>query len=1072
MRKIKLFLLMAVTAMATGFAAYAQNITVTGVVTDGAGDPIPAAAVIVDGSKQGTSADIDGKYSISVPSNATLVFSSIGFVEQKIAVNGRRTINVVLAEDTTMLDETIVVAFGTSTKESFTGSAKVVKSEELAKAQVSAVTSALAGQVAGVQLGQASGAPGSAPTIRIRGFSSLNAGKDPLYIVDGVPYDGAIGRINPADVESMTVLKDAASNALYGARGANGVIIITTKRSKSHDAVVTVDIKQGVNVKALKEYDYITSVPGYYEAHALALNNYYRHDKGMSAQAANVAVNSVITGHQNAGGVGYQVYTVPAGEYFIGLNGKVNPKATLGRQVTDPTTGEQYWVTPDNWSDTAYRTGNRREYNVSVAAGSNRTNFYASVGYLKNEGITANSDQSRFSGRLKADYQAKSWLKVYGNLAYTRYDSNSLGNNGTSNSTANIWAFTSQVAPIYPLWVRTADKKVKLDQWGFEMMDYGDGMNGGLSRPFMTNANPLFANRVNTRHTEGNAINAYGAADITFLKYFKFTFNASENIDEYRYTSVQNPYYGQFASSKGSVSKQHARSAAFNTQQILNYNQSFGELNVGVMLGHEYYNLKSYSLSASKQNMYSQDNKELDGAVKDNSAAGSSMGEYNVEGYFTRAQADYQSKYFASASFRRDASSHFAVPRRWGNFWSVGGAWIINKEDWFDAPWVDMLKLKASYGSQGNDDIGSYQYTDTYTIAPSAGEVSVAFQQKGNPNITWETNTNFNAGFEFTLFKGVLDGSFEFFNRNTTDMLFWFTTAPSVGYTGYYDNVGDMYNRGLEFALTGNIINTKDMQLSVNFNATHLRNKITRIADDLKTLSVDGISGYNSGGYYIGEGVPIYSQYIKRYAGVDKSTGKSLWYKNVKDAEGNVTGQETTDNWSNADYHIGPSSIPDLYGGFGINYGFKGFDFSVNFSYQIGGKIFDNGYQSLMGCPISGSTGSNYHKDLLNAWSETNVDSNIPRFQYGDTYANADSDRFIIDASYLNIENINLGYTFPSRWVGKIGLSSLRLYAAVENVAYWSRRQGLDPRTSFSGDSAYTSYLPIRTISGGVTIKF
>ena len=276
MRKIKL--LFSALMLLAGAVAFAQNITVKGVVSDGAGDPIPAAAVIIDGTTKGTTTGIDGVYTINVPANATLVFSSIGYAEQKVAVNGKTVVNVVLSEDAQLLDETIVVAFGTSTKESFTGSAKVVKSDELAKAQVSAVTSALAGQVAGVQLAQSTGQPGTAPTIRIRGFSSLNAGKDPLYVVDGVPYDGAIGRINPADVESMTVLKDAASNALYGARGANGVIIITTKKSKSKDAIVTVDAKYGVNTKALKDYDYINSVPGYYEAHALALRNYYMHE--------------------------------------------------------------------------------------------------------------------------------------------------------------------------------------------------------------------------------------------------------------------------------------------------------------------------------------------------------------------------------------------------------------------------------------------------------------------------------------------------------------------------------------------------------------------------------------------------------------------------------------------------------------------------------------------------------------------------------------------------------------------------------------------------------------------------
>jgi TonB-dependent SusC/RagA subfamily outer membrane receptor len=459
----------------------------------------------------------------------------------------------------------------------------------------------------------------------------------------------------------MSVLKDATSLAAYGSQAANGVSMITTKKAKAGDAVVSIDAKVGVNTKALQNYERITDPAQYYEAYYSSLYWYHR-NLGESHEQAHLAAAVTTPGTIKDGGLGVNVYTLPEGELLIGSNGKLNPSATLGRIVEN--NGQKYLLTPDDWMDEAYRASIRQEYNVSVSGTSGKASFLGSFGYLNDKGIIAGADMKRYTARLKADYQAKSWLKVYGNLAYTRYDSNSLGNNGTSNSTANIWAFTSQVAPIYPLWVRTADKKVKHDQWGFEMMDYGDGMNGGLSRPFMTNANPLFANRVNTRHTEGNAINAYGAADITFLKYFKFTFNASENIDEYRYTSVQNPYYGQFASSKGSVSKQHARSAAFNTQQILNYNQSFGELNVGVMLGHEYYNLKSYSLSASKQNMYSQDNKELDGAVKDNSAAGSSMGEYNVEGYFTRAQADYQSKYFASASFRRDASSHFAVPRR------------------------------------------------------------------------------------------------------------------------------------------------------------------------------------------------------------------------------------------------------------------------------------------------------------------------------------------------------------------------------------------------------------------------
>ena len=1072
MRKVKLFIVTAV-AILMCFPAFAQNLTVKGVVSDQNGDPIPAAGVIVDGTTKGTTTGLDGSYTISAPANATLRFSSIGYKEVSVAVAGKAVVNVVLEEDATVLDETIVVAFGTATKESFTGSAKVVKSDELAKSQVSAVTSALAGQVAGVQLSQASGAPGTAPSIIIRGYSSINAGTSPLYVVDGVPYDGAIGRLNPADVESMTVLKDAASNSLYGARGANGVIMITTKKAKGSDAVVTVDAKYGINNQALQDYDYITSVPQYYETHFKALTNYYTREQGLSRFEAAVKANNYITGDKATGGLGYQVYTVPDGELFIGTNGKINPRATIGRLVdTDGDGVDDYYVTPDNWKKYAYRIGNRQEYNVSVAGGGPRSNFYASIGFLDNEGITANSDQQRFTSRLKADYQAKSWLKVYGNLSYTHYDNNALSNNGTSNSTANIWAYVTTLAPIYPLFVRTADKKVKIDQWGFEMMDYGEGMNAGLVRPQFANSNALFANKVNTRYSEGNAMNASGAADISFLKHFKFTVNASENVDEYRFTSVQNPYYGQFASSKGSVSKQHTRTTGFNTQQLLNYDQAFGALNLNVMLGHEYYNNKGYLLAASKQNMYSQENKELDGAVIDNSSSTSYTTEYNVEGYFSRVQLDYADKYFASASFRRDASSHFAPAHRWGNFWSLGGAWIISKEKFFTADWVDFLKLKASIGSQGNDDIGSYQYTDLYNITPSDGEVSVAFGSKGKEDITWETNTNFNAGVDFTLFNGVLDGSFEFFNRTTTDMLFWFTTAPSVGYTGYYDNIGDMYNRGVELSLTANIINTKDTHLSVNFNATHYNNKITYLADDVKTLNIENHGGYNNGFYYYGEDLPIYTKYIRKYAGVDPQTGKSLWYKNVTDADGKITGRETTDMYSQADYYLGDSPIPDLYGGFGINFAWKGFDFAVNFSYQLGGEIYDNGYEILMASPYESYTGNNYHKDLLKSWSEDNRNSNIPRFQFGDQYTSATSDRFLTDASYLNINNINVGYTFPAKLTQKVGISNLRIYGACENVYYWSKRQGLDPRTSLAGDSAYTSYLPIRTISGGVTFKF
>lgn len=1069
MKKFKIFL-SAVAIAASSFAAVAQNITVSGSVKDVEGEPIVGANVVLQGSNTVYAlTDVSGAFTLSVPSKGILDVSCMGYQSVSVPVNGRTNIPIVLEDDTQMLDETIVVAFGTTTKEAFTGSAVVVKSETLEHSQVAAVTSALAGQVAGVQLTSSSGAPGSTPSIRIRGFSSISAGQEPLYVVDGMPYDGDINNINPSDVESMTVLKDAAANALYGARGANGVIIITTKRAKSKEATVTFDAKWGLNQRALQSYDYITDPAEYYETHYTALYNYYR-SSGLSDLAANAAANSVITEGKSSGGLAYQVYDIPEGEAFIGVNGKINPNATLGNVVNY--NDVDYLLTPDDWMSAGYRQSLRQEYNLSVAAAHDNGSFYASLGYLDNKGITYNSDMKRLTARLKADYQAKKWLKVSGNMSYANFDYNSLSENGTSNSTANIWAFTSQMAPIYPLYLRDKDGNYMIDDNGFVMMDYGDGMNAGITRPFMPNANPLFANKVNTNNTEGNAFGANGAADFFFLKYFTLTINAGVNIDESRGTSVSNPYYGQFAGSGGSVGKSHGRSYAFNTQQILNYTQRFGQYGVNAMVGHEYYDNRYAYLYGAKQKMYSQDNKELAGAVVDNQSAYSYTSRYNNEGYFARVQFDDNNTIFLSGSFRRDASSRFHPSYRWGSFWSIGAGWVISKEKWFTASWVDNLKIKASIGSQGNDNIGSYYYTDMFTVAPSDGEISLAFDRKGKEDITWETNTNFNTGVEYSLFRGRLSGSIEYFNRKTTDMLFSFNVAPSLGYTSYYDNIGDMKNYGWEFSLTGYAIDKKDMHLAINLNATHVRNRITYLADDVKTLNIEGYDGYNSGSYFIGEGLPLYTRYLKKFAGVDQTTGESLWYYNVKDADGNITGQETTSTYSKGDYYLGANPIPKLYGGFGISFDWKGFDFAVNFSYQIGGQSYDSGYAALMASPYSGETGTNYHKDLLQSWTAENPSTTIPRFQYGDTYSTGSSDRFLIDASYLNIENINIGYTFPSKWTKKIGMSAVRIYGACENVGYISARKGFDPRYSFTGSTNYTTYLPIRTISGGITLKF
>ena len=1050
-------------------SAFAQQLQVTGTVKDHTGNPVAGATILVEGSTTGTTSNADGSYSITAPSDATLLVSFIGYQPQQIAVAGKSRIDITLKEDTQSIDDVIVVAFGTAKKEAFTGSATVIKSDDIAKSQQSNVAQALAGKVAGVQLTNSSGQPGAAPDIRIRGFSSLNAGNSPLWIVDGMPYSGDLNNLNPNDIESMTVLKDAASNALYGARGANGVVMITTKKAKSKDAIITVDAKWGVNSRAVKDYEYITNPAQFYETHYNALKSYYL-DSGMSVMEAHMKANQNLIGSANDGGLGYMVYTVPEGQEFIGINGKVNPQATLGRRLVYE--GKEYYVRPDDWTDAAFRTSLRQEYNISIAGSGDKTSVYASFGYLNNEGIAYNSDMDRFTTRLKLDYQAKDWLKMGANATYARFHYNQIDDDGSSGSSGNVFAYTTTIGPIYPLYIRDGNGNILYNEDGIKLYDYGQ--NAGMERSIFTNSNALSESRLNTQSSEGNAFNGTAYFDITFLKDFKFTFNAGVTLDETRSTIIKNPYFGQFASEEGLLSKGHSRQLEFNSQQILNYTKQIGQHNVNVMIGHEYYNANTYALSASKSHMLTGENDELAGAIIDKQGASSYRTEYNNEGYFARVMYDYANKYFFSASFRRDASSRFHPDHRWGNFWSLGGAWIISREDFManTQSWLDNLKLKASIGSQGNDNIGNFRYTNTYTIENANGEVSTVFNAKGAEDITWETNTNFNAGVEFSLLQGKISGGVEYFLRKTTDMLLSFPVPPSMGYSSYYANVGDMHNSGIEIELNYTPIRREKLQWDINLNMTHLRNRITMLPAERRNKVVEGYEGYVSGTTFYGEGLPMYTFYMKKYAGVSDE-GKSMWYMDETDSEGNLTGRRvTTTEFAKATDYLCGDPIPDLYGGFGTSLNFYGFDLSVAFTYQIGGLAYDSGYAAAMYSPANKSTGMNWHKDILNAWTPENSTSNIPRLQYEDQNQNAQSDRFLMDASYLNLQNINFGYTLPSKITQKFGVDRVRIYLACENVYYWSKRQGFDPRYSYSGATSQATYSPVRTISGGINIQF
>ena len=476
--------------------AMAQKQQVSGTVTNADGNPIVGATVVVDGTTTGTTTNAAGQFSLQARSDGYLNVSFIGYESQKVPIAGKTTVNIQLKEDITAIDDVLVVAFGTTKKEAFTGSASVIKSEDLQKRQTTNVMNALVGSVAGLQMRGGSGTPGSdSGSINIRGISSMYADTDPLIIVDGAPYSASLSNIPQSDIESVTVLKDAASAALYGARGASGVIIVTTKRSQARDAVINVDMKWGVNSRAVQDYDVITDPGEYYEAVYAQYYNRYFYGQGMNATTANAQANTDMLK-----ALAYDVYTRPDGENLIGLDGKLNPNATLGRKVSF--NGTDYWMQPDDWTDAAYKNSLRQEYNVSVNGGTDKATYYTSVGYLNEDGIVDNSGYERISARIKADYQAKKWLKLGANVGYIHSSQDLDVGLGTSTYTNNLFYYTSRIAPIYPIYVRTigADGKIgiKRDQYGNKAYDYGVAETGyGVTRPFSPQGNPLGEARYN-----------------------------------------------------------------------------------------------------------------------------------------------------------------------------------------------------------------------------------------------------------------------------------------------------------------------------------------------------------------------------------------------------------------------------------------------------------------------------------------------------------------------------------------------------------------------------------------------
>ena len=1070
-------LIISLLASLTATVAMAQEINVSGTVIDYSnGEPVPYASVHLEGTMTGTSTDGDGNYSIRLPHGGNLVFSSIGYITVKEAVNASMVLNIVMEPDTEHLEETIVVAYGTATKSSFTGSASMIGAETIESRVSTDVTAALAGTTPGVQIISSSGDPAAGGgTIRIRGIGSMSASNSPLYIVDGMPYDGSIADINPADVESMSILKDASASAIYGARGANGVVLITTKRaSGSSDSKIRFDAKWGSNSRLIPQYDVITDPAQYYETHYRMMYNSQVY-AGKSPSEAYAYADANLFNHNN-GGLGYQVYTIPDGQKFIGEDFKLNPSAVLG--YSD---GEYYYI-PDDWYGLTFSDSFRQEYNLSVSGAKDKLNYYGSIGYLNDGGIVSNSDYQRYTARINVDYQAKPWMKVTSSMSYAHSDSQTASYSSSYGSSSNIFYVTNMMGPIYPLYVRDASGQIMTENG---MKVYDSNQTNFIRPAFVGNA--VRDNEVNRKKTYTDFITGKWGVTLTPVQGLSLSANIGLTNDNSRYNALYSRF-GSQSSTDGLAYVSHDRTFAVNNQYLAEYKTDFGDSghNLNVLAGYEMYKLKVQFLEGQNDHLFNPLVGELGNADGVSSRQTSSYtADYMTQGFLARVQYEYGNKYFASASYRRDGSSRFAPGHRWGNFGSVGAAWLISNEGFMSgAGWISMLKIKASYGVQGNDDLypGSnyarkfYPYADNYTHSynETTGEYSTDLAYKGNEDLTWESSHSFNAGVDFEFFGSRLNGSAEYFSRKTVDLLYSKDVPLSAGNpTGYYPvNVGSIVNNGFELTLEGILINTSEMQWSLNMNLSHYRNKILSLDP---SVSEEGIKG---GNYIYKIGGSLYEAYMRKYAGVNPENGKAQWYRKVLDEDGAWTGEsEITETFADASQYELGSVLPKLYGGFGTTFKAYGFDLSAQFSFQLGGRYYDGTYQALM--HTSSGIGTAWHKDVLDSWSETNKDSDIPRLDGDTSVGQTAVSNYLISSNYLSVNNITLGYTFPESVTSYLKISGLRIYVAGDNLAVKSARKGVDPRYSMglgsltSGSGLNSgSYSAMRTITGGITLTF
>ncbi len=982
--------------------------SVTGTVTDSSGQPLPGVNVLVDGTTQGTQSDFDGNYTIQVPEGATLIFSYIGMLTQRIDVNGRTTINITLREDVASLDEVVVVGYGTQTKESVTGSVGTVKSSQLEQVPVSTFEQTLRGNVAGLQATAVDGAPGGNTQVRIRGIGSITASSEPLYVIDGIPVqNGSIGTIdndgtstnvmatiNPNDIASISVLKDAASTAIYGSRGANGVILITTKSGSSGKPRIVLKTLTGFNSQAYKKILRPLNAAQYTE---LFLEGYV--NQGDTPEQAQARFDATF------------------------------------RQLIDPSTGKP---TDVNWLDAITRTGITQSYDLSASGGTDRLKYFFSGAYFDQENYIIGSGFKRWSARSNMEFKATDYLTVSNNISVSNLLSNTFFAGGSFN---NPFKNSLELAPIIPIY----------DEQGRFNGDHNDYFPLGGANPVGSLSGDDLWENEQTRLIDNFAISVKPITNLTLRSQWNFDVLT---LNESRY---QNPRYGGGRNSGGAAYEATTSVKTWVGTQTIDYSFVLGTgHNFNLLGGYEAQKTNTESISASGTQFPNEKLRTLNSASAEFSISGSKS-EYTFVSAFSRANYNYDGKYYLSGSIRRDGSSRFGADNRWGTFYSIGGSWVASNEKFLDgAAFLNLLKLRSSWGLTGNAAIGNFPSQGLYVYGQDYdGSPGGIPNQIANPDLTWETQKNFNLGLDFGIFSN-LSGTVEYFKRISSDLILDVPLSRTTGFSSLTQNFGEMTNSGLELSINADLVKTENFNWNVGFNTTFLKNRITKLTAD-----------FTDGSYRRQEGQDFQSFYLYSWAGVNQENGDPQWYTDA-------TKTTLTSNLNQAVRFLdGKSATPKYFGGFNTLVSHKGLSLSANFHYSYGNYIFDARARGSLGdgrlTPRSTAT---FLYD--NRWLPGKTDAIAPKFIWGGRPGSGEvnNSRWLFDGSFIRLRDLTFAYDFPKEVVSALHLNSFRMYVRGTNILTMVKDKYLymDPEQAIDG--SYSGQTPaLKTLALGLDIQ-